>query len=461
MRTSPGAGRVLGGITTSRQALVLVTVLLSSLLFPLTITGASLALPGVEADLSPGPNALSWVVNGYNACFAAFLAVTGVLADALGRRRVFGCGVGLFLLAGIGCAVAGDVVALIAARALSGLGAAAATTGGSSLLAATLPPAVRARAFGLLGAVLGAGLAFGPAAGGLLVAGFGWRAVFAVPAALAAAALLLVPLLPTAPGEPERRIDWPGAGLFTAALLLLIFGLNESATLGTAGAALIGVVLVGTCAAFVVVERRSAEPLFELGLLRNRRFAAFALAAGTFMGVLVPLLVYLPSYLVTSLGFAPVRAGLWLLVLTAPTVFLPFAGSMLARRVPPGVLVAAAVAVTGAGAALVVTTGPGVAGSALVAALLCVGIGVGLSNGVLDGLAIGSVRSEQAGTASGLFNTVRLTAEAVALAGAGAVVSAAGGVLGVEFAGALHLVCAALAAMTAISAVAVLVLSRR
>lgn len=461
MRTFPATGRGIGGTHASRPTLVLVTVLLSSLLFPLTITGASLALPGIEADLAPEPSALSWVVNGYNACFAAFLAMFGAWADVFGKRRVFGCGVALFCASGLACAVANDVLTLTVARSLTGLGAAAATTGGSSLLAATLPAAAKARAFGLLGTVMGAGLAFGPTVGGLLVTGLGWRAVFMVPAALAGIALLLVPFLPAAPGDPGRRVDWAGSGLFTTALLLLIFTLNEGQSLGLTISALIGLLVVVTSAAFVVWERRTASPLFELGLLANRRFAAYAVAAGALMGVLVPLVVYLPTYLVTALGFAPATAGTWLLVLTVPTIFLPSAGAILARRMRPALLVAGSVVTAGLGAGLVTTTGPGGTAAALIAALLCVGVGVGLSNGVLDGLAIGSVRPEQAGTASGLFNTVRLTTEAVALAGAGAIVTASGGLRGAEFTGALHLVCLALTVLAALSAMAVLLLARR
>ncbi|MFC3997646.1 MFS transporter [Nocardiopsis sediminis] len=447
----------------NRNALTLTTVLLALVTVPLTITGAAVALPGLQDDLGVGLAAAQWVVNGYNACFAGFLTFGGSLADLLGRRRMFAAGVALFCAGSLTCALAGDITLLTAARALAGVGAAATTAAGSSILAATFDGPARARAFGLLGTVLGAGLAFGPTVSGALVTAVDWRAVFAVPATLSGLVLLLCPLLPRLAGVKGRRIDWAGGTLFTAALMLLIFVLVEAPSLGFADPAVLGglAVALGLGAAFVVVERRTADPMFDLGLVTNRPFAAFSLAAGVLMVVMVPLLVYLPSYLIAVVGLEAGEAGSWLLMLTVPSIVLPPAGAAIARR-SRAALVGGAVVLSGAGAALLVTVGADSTPWQLAGPLLLIGAGVGLTTGVVDGLAVSSVRTEQAGTAAGLFNTARLATETVALAvvGTALAVLSGGRLEGAGFTAALHTVGAALGAPAAVAAVIVLLLLR-
>ncbi|MGP4023543.1 MFS transporter [Actinomadura sp. 3N407] len=191
-------------------------------------------------------------------------------------------------------------------------------------------------------------------------------------------------------------------------------------------------------------------------------FSSLAVAAGAIVFVLVPFLVYLPSYLISVVGLDAGEAGLWLLMLAAPTVVLPTAGSALAKRVPRVVLVAGSVAVTGAGALLLVTIGPDSTPAGLAVPLVLTGAGFGLSTGLLDGLAISVVRPEQAGTAAGMFATSRLATETVGIAVVGAMLAAlSGGRLeGSAYTGALHTVCLVLAAFAAVATCCVLVLFR-
>ncbi|WP_281173401.1 MFS transporter [Actinomadura rifamycini] len=439
--------------------------MLSSFTFPLTITGASVALPDIRDDLGAGLTASQWVITGYNACFASFLVAMGSLADVAGRRRIFIGGVALFCATGLAAAASRDVLTLNAVRALGGVGAAAAATGGSAILAATFHGAARTRAFGALGTVLGMGLAFGPTVGGLLVETLGWRAAFGVPAAVAGLVLVLVPVLPGARGDAGRRIDWAGAGLFTAALLALITSIVEGGERGFGGPLVLGgfAAAGALAAAFVAVERRADDPMFELGLLANPKFSSYAVAAGSIVFVLVPLLVYLPSYLIAVVGLDAGEAGVWLLMLTAPTVVLPMAGTALAKRLPAGAVVAGSVAVTGVGALLLVTIGPGSTPWALAVPLALTGAGFGLSTGLLDGLAVTVVRPEQAGTAAGMFSTARLATETVGIAVVGAALAALSGdrLTGSHYTDALRIVCAALALFAAAATACVLGLSRK
>ncbi|WP_414939508.1 MFS transporter [Amycolatopsis sp. cmx-11-51] len=449
----------------TKRALVLVVVLLSTFTFPLTITGASVALTDIADDLDAGLAATQWVVNGYNACFASFLVFAGSLADVLGRRRIYVAGLTLFAGGGIACTVAGNIVVLDLVRLVAGTGAAAAVTGGLAILTETFHGAARTRAFGLVGTVLGIGLAFGPSIGGLLVDLLGWRAVFGAPAAVAGLVLALTPLLPDVRGTTGRRIDWAGAALFTGAIGLLIFGLVEAGELGFGHPLVMGalVLTVVFAAAFPFVERRRADPLFDLALLANRGFTSLAVAAGALVTILVPLLVYLPSYLIEVVGLGAGEAGLWLLMLTAPTVLFPAVGAALARRLPSSWFVAGAVAVSAAGAFLLMTMNASSGVLSLLVPLVLVGAGTGLTMGLLDGLAIGSVGPEHSGTAAGMFTTARLATETIAIAVAGAVLaSITGGKLsGESYTDAFRIVCFALGCVGVLGTVFAAVLSPR
>ncbi|GAB2481002.1 MFS transporter [Nocardiopsis aegyptia] len=445
-----------------RGGVVLAAVLLSTLVFPLSITGASTALPEMQARLGGGLAAAQWVVNAYNACFAAFLVVAGSVADAVGRRRVYAAGVGLFLLSGVLVPFVQDVGGLVVLRALGGVGAAAAVAGGTSLLAAAFEGPARARAFGLLGTVLGAGTAFGPAVSGLLVQSLGWRSAFVAPALVTGAVLLLVPLLPSSRGT-GRRVDALGATLFTLGLLALLAALVEGPARGlpaAVGGLVVAALLLG---AFVLVERGRREPLVDLALLADRGFVAYALAAAAFMAVLVPLLVYLPSYLIAVVGLSAARTGLWLLMLTVPTLLLPTVGAELAARLPHTAVVAGALVLSGSGAVGLLVLGPDVTPFVLAVPFVLIGAGVGLTNGLIDGLAVGSVPAERAGTAAGVFNAVRLTLETVAIAVVGAVLAilTGGRLEGAGFTGAFHTVALSLGGLTAVVVVGVCLLSRR
>lgn len=445
------------------RALTLTAVLLSSLSFPLTITGASVALPGIQHDLDTSLTTAQWVVNGYNLCFAAFLAFGGSLADLLGKRRLFTAGVAVFLAGSVLCVLARDATVLNLARVLAGTGAAAATATGQSILAASFGGPARTRVFGALGAVLGVGLAFGPTISGLLVDALGWRAVFAVPAALAGVVLLVCPFLPALPGA-RRRIDWAGGTLFTAALALLIWAFVEAPALGASHpsvlAALLALVICGI--AFVRVEKRGTDPMFDLGLLRDRSFVGYSLVAATMMGLLVPLLVYLPSYLIDVAGLDAGRAGLWMLMLTLPSVALPPVGAAVAHR-SPRLLSVGAIALGTAGMFTLTTIGPDSTPGSLLLPLLLIGAGVGATTGVIDGLAISSAPVRQAGTVAGLFNTGRLVTETVALALVGSTLAIVSGghLAGDGFTAALRVVATALGCFGAVSAVGVGLLLRR
>lgn len=442
----------------------LVAALLSSVSLPITLTGASVALPAIAANLSADLTSVQWVVTGYNATFASFMLASGSLADLFGRRLVYASGVALFAVTGLSSVIASDILLLDVLRALAGVGGAAAAASGAALLAASFDGPARARVFGLFGTALGAGLAFGPTVAGVLVDAFGWRAAFGAPAGVALVVLSLVPLLPESrePGRP--KVDWTGTVTFTCALLLLIFVLVQGPALGwtsplAAGAFTASALLL---VAFIRVERRQPRPMFDASLLASRRFVAFSAAAATVVCVLIPLLIYLPAYFTNVLKMTAGQAGATLLLLTGPTLVLPLISGALTKWVPPAAIVGASVALAGLGAAWLTVIGPGIATTGLAGPLLAIGAGMGLSTGLIDGLAIGSVDTRRAGTAAGMFNTSRLASETIVIAVFGAVVaSLTGGQLhDPGFTEGLHIVLWAMALLALLTLLALVLLLR-
>ncbi|WP_018791041.1 MFS transporter [Salinispora arenicola] len=448
-----------------RPAVMLVAVLASTFALPLSLTGASVALPEIGRDLDADLAGVQWVVNGYNATFASCMLAAGALADLFGRRRLYATGVAVFAGAGLLAAGTDDILLLNLLRALAGVGAAAAATSAGALLAATFRGGARARAFSVFGMAIGAGLAFGPSIAGVLIDVLGWRAVFAVPALAGVAVLLLVPWLPESRQPHAGRIDWGGTVTFTAALLLLIFGFVQGPEYGWDDPRIVAAfaATVAFFVAFVRVERSHPEPMFDLTLLANPRFVGICLAAATTVAVLVPLLVYLPSYLTTVIGLTPSAAGATLILLTAPTVVLPLIAGALTRWVSASTVIVVAVVAVALGAAWATVIAPTSGLADLAGPLLAIGLGIGLSIGLLDALAIGSVPPHRAATGAAVINTARLAGETVAIAVVGAVLASttAGRLADPGFTSGLRTVLWAMAGAAALSALTVAVLVRR
>ncbi|MFD7503802.1 MFS transporter [Streptomyces sp. NPDC059850] len=442
-----------------RRAGTLLLPLMAVFLVPFTLTGASVALTDISAQLDASLAATQWVVNAYSATFAGFMLITGALADRLGRRRVFVSGVALFAVCALISAAAQDIVVLDVARLISGVGAAATTTGASAVLAEAFTGPARSKVFGLFGTTIGIGLAFGPTLAGLLVDSWGWRAAFALPGVIGLGCLVFFRSLPASrPAASRGQLDRAGGTLFTLALLLLIFALVEGPELGWGSVAVAGslVASVVLSVAFVAVERRVAEPLLDFRLFGTGRFLGLCLAVVAVVGLFGPLLTYLPAYFHAVAGMSTGEAGLSMVALTGPVLFIPLICGALVRWVPGSVQVVASLVLVAAGSAWLAT------GSSLLPALVVTGVGVAVAQGLLDGLAVDAVPAEHAGAAAGTFNTAKLTAETLGIAVVGAVLAArtGGRLSGPRFPEALHLTLWIFAGLCLVSAVATALLLR-
>ncbi|MBB6549931.1 MFS transporter [Nonomuraea rubra] len=395
---------------TGRRAGTLATVLLGFLALPMLMSGTTVALPLIGADLGASGAALQWVVVGYFLAAAAMMLVAGSLGDLYGRRRVFAAGALVYTAGALVSALAGDILTLNVARILSGVGAAGVMTGGGAVLGGTFTGPARNRAYAAMGTTAGVGLAVGPTLAGWLVGALGWRAAFAV---FAGAGLLLLAgaaAMADSRAEERPRVDVGGALALIGALSLTMFGVNQAAAAGWASARVLVPLGLGVAmlVMFVLVERRVRHPVLDLGLLRDRRFVAWTLAGLVLAAGPAGVTAYLPTYLQGAGGVSVQAAGLTMLALTTPVLLLPQVGGLLINHgVPARALVTAGLLLVAAGNAWLTTLRPGLGVAGLLGPLATLGTGIGLMIGITDAQAVNRVAQERIGMATGLLNTVR------------------------------------------------------
>ncbi len=424
-RAATAAGEEPGLSRNASRAWMLASVCLAALAMPLSFTGPAVALPALRSALGGGPLALNWVTNAFMLSFGATLLAMGALADLHGRRRVFLWGVALVLASALAqaCLGRGAIAVFDLLRGLQGLGAAAALAGGTAALAQVFDGAGRMRAFSCVGTSFGAGLACGPLLSGWLLGLAGWRGVVLSVAVVALAALALGRRrMPESRDLQVGRLDGRGAVLFTTALALLTWGVLQAPEAGWARYATL-LPLAGAALAlgtFVVWERRAVHPLLDLSLFRYPRFVGVQLLAAAPAYAFVVLLVLLPVRFIGVEGLAPLQAGRLMFVLSLPMLCVPLLAGWLARWVPAALLCAAGLLACAVGLLWLGRCAPGTAFAQITPPLLLIGMGIGLPWGLMDGLAVSVVPRERAGMATGIFSTVRVAGEGIALALVGA-----------------------------------------
>ena len=406
--------------------LVLASVCLAAVVLPLSFSGGAIATPAIGRSLGGSPVALTWITNAFMLSFGSLLMAAGALADQYGRKRLFTVGMTLFLLSCILLALAPSVVWLDALRAMQGTAAALSFAGGAAALAQEFEGRERTHAFGLLGTSFGLGLAFGPVIAGLLIDSLSWRAMFVFIAVVAALAMAFgIPRMRETRDPGATGLDVPGALSFTAMLVLLTFGIIQAPTMGWGNpwvlALFAGAVIM--LLAFVVIETRVRRPMLDLSLFRFPRFIGVqVLAVGTCYCFIV-LVVLLPLRLVGIEGWGELKAGLFMMALSAPMLFVPIVAARLAHRVSPGILCALGFLIAAAGLCWLSVTSFEDHALRIVPPLLLIGMGTGLPWGLMDGLAISVVPKERAGMATGIFSTTRVAGEGLALAAVTAVLA--------------------------------------
>lgn len=412
----------------SRLSLLLqvLAACLSGLLIPLCFTGPAVVLPALSAELGGSASTLNWVLNAYILSYGSAMMVAGSLTDVLGRRRVWLAGLLVFCGATVAIAAAPSVLMIAVLRFVQGLGGAAAFAAAMSSLAPLFQGVARNRIMSLLGTTFGLGLAFGPLAAGAMLEWAHWPAVFYATAVLGLLGLLLVAAsVPADQPQASGRLDWPGALGFSAALGLLTFAMLQAPEHGWSSASVLlplAVALLLFCL-FVRIERKTAQAMLDLSLFRQRHFVGVQVLAASPAFLFIVLIVMLPGRFIGIDGYSPLQAGRLMIALAAPLLCVPMLAALLLRWCSAATLCTAGLLLTAAGLAWLALVMAHGNGAVLILPLLLIGVGIGLPWGLMDGMALSVVEAERAGMATGIFNTVRISADGIALAVAGAVLA--------------------------------------
>ena len=416
--------------TRSRPGWTLAIVSLALFMTALDNLVVGVALPSIRADLSGSIESLEWTVNGYTLAFAVFLLTGAALGDRFGRRRMFIGGLALFTLASAASALAPSIEALIAARALQGLGAAIVTPLTLTLLSEAVPVERRGMALGVWAGVSGLGVAMGPVVGGAVVEGISWQWIFWLNVPMGLVLLPLAVRLLRESHGPNERLDLPGVALAGSGLLGLTFGIVRANALGWTSATIVGSIAAGVVLliAFLAWERRTPHPMLPPRFFRSRGFSAtnaasFAMFFGTFGSVFL-----LSQFFQVAQGLPPLEAGARTLPWTAmPMLVAPIAG-ILSDRIGPRPLMAAGLALQSAAIAwLGLASAPDTPYAELIAPLAMAGFGMALVFAPSANAVLASVRPSEAGQASGATNAIREVGGVMGVAILAGVFSANGG----------------------------------
>lgn len=400
---------------------VLVATILGSGIAMLDATVVNIALPTIGRDFDAGLSSLQWVVNAYTLTLAGFLLLGGALGDRYGRRRVFLIGVAWFAGASLLCSVAPSAEALIAARALQGVGAALLTPGSLAIIEASFEPADRATAIGAWSGLGGIMTAVGPFLGGWLVQSASWRWIFIINLPFAAVVLWVglrhVP--ETRNEDAPHGLDVTGALLAVFGLAGVIGGLTRGPEAGWATPATLLPLLAGVIllVAFVGVEQRTAHPLVPLAIFRSTQFSAANLVTFVVYAALAGAFFLLPIQLQVVVGFSPIASGAALLPLTVLMLLGSARAGRLATRIGPRIPMSLGPVIAGLGLLLMTRIdASSTYWDAVLPAVILFGCGLTLTVAPLTATVLGAAPAQFAGVASAVNNDVARTAGLVAVA---------------------------------------------
>src|SRR3954469_4887675 len=415
---------------TSRRSIWTLAIV-SIALFMVTLDNlvVTTALPSIRADLGTSIEGLEWTVNGYTLAFAVLLLTGAALGDRFGRRRMFVIGIGIFTLASAAAALAPSTGALIAARAIQGVGAAIVTPLTLTLLSEAFPPERRGLALGAWSGISGLGVALGPVVGGIVVDGISWHWIFwlNVPVGLIVAPLAARHL--TESFGPAKQLDLPGLALGGFGLLGVVYGIVRGNELGWTSSTIVASLAAGIAllAGFVAWELRAKHPMLPMRFFRSRAFSASnGVSLAMYFGVFGSIFLLAQFFQVVQ-HLSPLEAGIRTLPWTGmPMIVAPIAG-LLSDRIGSRPLMTAGLALQSIAIGwLASVSSPTTPYSELVIPFILAGTGMALVFAPTANAVLNAVRPQEAGQASGATNAIREVGGVLGIAVLASVFSAHG-----------------------------------
>ena len=392
-----------------RRWLVLAVLAGSQTIVSLDATIVNTALPTIKRVFEMSESQSLWVVDAYLVLFGGLLLLAGALGDRFGRRRILAIGLTLFTFASIAVAFSPNAEALIIGRGLQGIGGALVLPQTLSTLTAVFPRQERGKAFGVWAGAMGIGMALGPFLGGTLVDQIDWSAVFWVPAPLSAMALVGLTIVPPTKSVLHTRLDVPGAVTGSVGMLALVFSIIEGIPRGWDDPVIIATISVAAISlmSFIVIERRSEQPLLPLGFFRQRDFVGAMVGMFFIMFALMGVLFYLPQFFQLVQGVSAAESGLRVMPLAVVMIVCaPIAGFIL-PKIGPRFLLFWAPTMHGGGCLLILALVLGVDTPYWIIglALAWLGIGGSLHMPATTDTSMAAVPVDMAGKASAVTTT--------------------------------------------------------
>jgi EmrB/QacA subfamily drug resistance transporter len=390
----------------------------------------SVALPTIHRDLGASIQSLEWTVNAYVLAYAVLLLTGAALGDRFGRKRMFVVGLAVFTAASAAAGLARSTDLLVAARAVQGTGAAILTPLTLTLLAQAFPRERRGMAIGVWSGVSGVAVALGPLVGGAVVQGISWHWIFWLNVPIG---IVLAPLAMRWLDEshgPYGSLDLRGLALASTGAFGVVFGLIRAQSLGWTSATVLASLIAGVVllAGFIAWERRAREPMLPMAFFARRSFAVTNVASLTMYFGMFGSIFFLSQYMQDVLGNTPLQAGLKLLAWTGATMIVaPLAGVFSERLGSRPFMFAGLSLQAGALAWLASVITTHVAYSQMIVPFAMAGAGMALVFAPSANAVLSSVRTEQAGQASGANNAIREVGGVLGVAVLASVFTGAGG----------------------------------
>jgi EmrB/QacA subfamily drug resistance transporter len=406
--------------------------LVSAALFMVTLDNlvVTTALPSIHRELGGGIDSLEWTVNAYTLSFAVLLLTGAALGDRFGRRRMFSVGLAIFTVGSAAAALAPSIGALVAARALQGAGGALVTPLTLTLLSEAFPAGRRGVALGIWSGISGLGVALGPVIGGAVVDGISWHWIFwlNVPIGLVIAPLARLRLAESF--GPAGRVDLGGLVLASGGLFGVVYGLVRANALGWTSATVLGSLVGGAVmlVLFAIWELRASAPMLPLRFFRSRAFSATnAVSLAMYFGMFGSIFLLAQFFQIVQ-HYSPLQAGLRTLPWTGmPMIVAPIAG-VLSDRVGSRPLMFSGLALQSVALGwLVMVLGPVTPYTSFIGPFVLAGAGMAMVFAPAANAVLSSVRSAEAGQASGATNAIRELGGVLGIAVLASVFTAAGG----------------------------------
>ncbi len=324
-------------VSPRRRWLILAVLAGSQTIVSLDATIVNTALPTIKRVFEMSESQSLWVVDAYLVLFGGLLLLAGALGDRFGRRRILAIGLTVFTFASIAVAFSPDANFLIIGRGLQGIGGALVLPQTLSTLTAVFPRQERSKAFGIWAGAMGIGMALGPFLGGTLVDQIDWSAVFWVPAPLSALALLGLTIVPSTKSVLHTRLDVPGALTGSVGMLALVFSIIEGIPRGWDDPVILATITVAVTSltAFLIIERRTEQPLLPLAFFKQRDFVGAMVGMFFIMFALMGVLFYLPQFFQLVQGVSAAESGLRVMPLAVVMIVCaPIAGFILPKIGP-------------------------------------------------------------------------------------------------------------------------------